>query len=45
MDLTPERVAQMSAGEFKRTFAHSAIARLRHKTLRRNATLKPQKDD
>lgn len=45
MDLTPERVAQMSAGEFKRTFAHSAIARLCHKTLRRNATLKPQKDD
>jgi epoxyqueuosine reductase len=45
MDLTPERIAQMSAGEFKRTFAHSAIARLRHKTLRRNATLKPQKDD
>lgn len=45
MGLTPERVAQMSAGEFKRTFAHSAIARLRHKTLRRNATLKPQKDD
>lgn len=45
MDLTPERVAQMSAGEFKRTFAHSAIARLRHKTLRRNANIKPQKDD
>ncbi len=39
MSLTRDRIAQMTAGEFKRTFAHSAIARLRHKTLKRNATL------
>ena len=39
MTLTRERILQMTGGEFKRTFAHSAISRLRHKTLRRNATL------
>ena len=39
MELTKERIAQMTGGEFKRTFAHSAISRLRHKTLRRNADL------
>ena len=39
MSLTRDRIRQMSAGEFKRTFAHSAIARLRYKTLRRNADL------
>ena len=37
--LTRERVMSMTAGEFKRTFAHSAIARLRLKTLKRNASL------
>ena len=40
MTLTRERILSMTAGEFKRTFAHSAISRLRYKTLRRNATLK-----
>ena len=39
MTLTRERVEAMTAGEFKRTFAHSAISRLRYKTLRRNAAL------
>ena len=39
MHLTHERIAQMTAGDFKRTFAHSAISRLRHKTLCRNAKL------
>ena len=39
MTLTRERIQTMTAGDFKRTFAHSAISRLRHKTLVRNATL------
>lgn len=39
MELTKERIAQMTGGDFKRTFAHSAISRLRHKTLLRNADL------
>ena len=39
LTLTRERVLQMTGGEFKRTFAHSAITRLRHKTLQRNAAL------
>lgn len=39
MTLTRERITAMTAGEFRRTFAHSAISRLRHKTLRRNASL------
>lgn len=39
MNLTRERIDQMTAGDFKRTFAHSAISRLRYKTLRRNAHL------
>ena len=39
MTLTRERIRQMSAGEFKRTFAHSAISRLRYKNLRRNTDL------
>ena len=43
MSLTRDRIAQMSAGDFKRTFAHSAISRLRHKTLRRNADLSDKK--
>ena len=43
MTLTRDRIAQMSAGDFKRTFAHSAISRLRHKTLRRNADLSDKK--
>jgi len=29
----------MTGGDFKRAFAHSAISRLRLKTLRRNAAL------
>jgi epoxyqueuosine reductase len=44
MTLTRERVMAMTSGEFKRLFAHSAISRLRYKTLRRNALLaKPEK--
>lgn len=44
--LTPERVAAMTAGDFRRTFAHSAISRVRFRTLRRNASLNaPQQDD
>ena len=43
MTLTRERIEAMTAGEFKRTFAHSAISRLRYKTLRRNANLKHSK--
>jgi len=39
MSLTRERIAQMTSGDFRRTFAHSAISRLRPKTLRRNADL------
>ena len=39
MTLTRERVMAMTSGEFKRLFAHSAISRLRYKTLRRNALL------
>lgn len=39
ISLTRDRIGQMSAGDFKRTFAHSAISRLRHKTLKRNADL------
>ena len=39
MTLTRECVEQMTGGEFKRTFAHSAILRLRYKTLLRNARL------
>ena len=39
MTLTRERILQMTGGEFKRTFAHSAISRLRYKTLLRNAIL------
>lgn len=39
MELTAERVARMTAGDFRRTFAHSAISRLRYKTLCRNAAM------
>ena len=39
MTLTRDAVQAMTAGQFRRTFAHSAIARLRYKTLLRNATL------
>ena len=39
MTLTPDRIEQMTSGDFRRTFAHSAISRLRLKTLRRNARL------
>ncbi len=39
MSLTCDSIAQMTAGDFRRTFAHSAISRLRLKTLRRNAAL------
>ena len=38
-NLTLERIEAMTSGEFKRTFAHSAISRLRYKTLLRNARL------
>ena len=38
LTLTRERIEAMTSSEFKRTFAHSAISRLRYKTLRRNAT-------
>lgn len=40
MALTRERITSMTAGQFRRTFAHSAISRLRYKTLCRNASLK-----
>ena len=43
MTMTRDRIAQMTSGEFKRTFAHSAISRLRHKALRRNAKLNDEK--
>ena len=39
MTLTRDRIGAMTSGEFKRLFAHSAISRLRYKTLRRNARL------
>ena len=42
MTLTRERIAAMTSGDFKRTFAHSAISRVRLKNLRRNAALNPQ---
>ena len=38
LTLTPDRIAAMTGGDFRRTFAHSAISRLRLKTLRRNAS-------
>ena len=44
MTLTQERIAAMTGGDFKRTFAHSAISRLRLKTLRRNATIAGKKN-
>ena len=39
MTLTRDRIAAMTSGDFRRTFAHSAISRLRPKMLRRNASL------
>lgn len=46
MTLTRERINTMTSGDFKRTFAHSAIARVRSKGLRRNANLThPQKKE
>ena len=46
MTLTRERINAMTAGDFKRTFAHSAIARVRSKGLRRNANLtQPEKTE
>ncbi len=42
MTLTPDRIANMTSGDFRRTFAHSAIARLRPNTLRRNARITSQ---
>ena len=39
MTLTRERIRSMKPGDFKRTFSHSAISRLRFKTLQRNASL------
>ena len=38
-NLSRDRIEAMTSGEFKRTFAHSAISRLRFKTLRRNAKI------
>jgi epoxyqueuosine reductase len=43
LTLTRDRIRSMTAGEFKRLFAHSAISRLRHKTLRRNTSLHDKK--
>jgi len=43
MNLTRASIESMTPGQFKRTFAHSAISRLRFKTLLRNATLIPHK--
>ena len=37
--LTRDSIDRMTNGDFRRTFAHSAIARLRLKTLRRNSRL------
>ena len=45
MTLTRERIEAMTSGEFKRTFAHSAISRLRYKTLLRNARLSSNNKD
>ena len=45
MTLTRDRIREMTPGEFKRTFANSAISRLRYKTLRRNASLKLPVED
>lgn len=44
MTLTRERILEMTGGDFKRTFAHSAISRLRIKTLRRNAAIAGKKN-
>ena len=41
--LTRDRIQGMTAGDFRRTFAHSAITRLRYKTLLRNANLDQEK--
>ena len=38
-NLSHEGIRSMTSGAFRRTFAHSAISRMRVKTLRRNATL------
>ena len=43
-NLTRESIQAMSAGAFRRTFAHSAISRLRLKTLKRNAALAQDAD-
>lgn len=39
MTMTRQGIEAMTSGQFKRTFAHSAISRLRYKTLLRNASL------
>lgn len=45
MTLTRARIETMTAGDYRRTFAHSAISRLRYKTLKRNAALtSPQEE-
>ena len=44
MTMTRQGVEAMTSSQFKRAFAHSAISRLRYKTLLRNATLKPSND-
>lgn len=43
MTLTRQHIEAMTSGDFKRTFAHSAISRLRYKTLKRNAALTDSK--
>lgn len=43
MTMTRQHVEAMTSSEFKRTFAHSAISRLRYKTLKRNAALTSSK--
>ena len=44
MNLTRERIRSMKPCDFKRLFAHSAISRLRYKTLQRNAALTDDAD-
>lgn len=43
LTLTRDRIQTMTAGDFRRAFAHSAITRLRYKTLLRNANLDQEK--
>jgi len=45
MHLTADDIEQMTSGQFKRTFAHSAIARVRRSGLQRNLALTRQGDN